>query len=123
MSKHRTTATGVLAMTMSLIVALIAGAAEDSRYKLRSGDTVELSFIYVPEFNQTVTIQPDGYMTLRGIGDIRAGGLSSPELKKTIEAKYAVFMKDPDVSVEIKDFEKPFFLAQGEVGRPGKYDL
>src|SRR6185369_13982138 len=44
-------------------------------------------------------------------------------LKKTIESKYSSIMKQPDVSVEIKDFEKPFFLAQGEVQKPGKYEL
>src|SRR5262249_21329357 len=42
---------------------------------------------------------------------------------KLVESKYAVIMKEPDVSIEIKDFEKPFFLAQGEVQKPGKYDL
>jgi polysaccharide export outer membrane protein len=90
---------------------------------LRSGDTIDLTFVYVPEFNQTVTIQPDGFITLRAVGDIRAAALSAPELKTAVQAKYAEIMKAPDVSVEIKDFEKPFFLAQGEVQKPGKYDL
>jgi len=97
--------------------------SQDSRYKLRSGDTIDLSFVYVPEFNQTLTIQPDGYITLRAAGDVRASGLSVPELKKVVESKYSAIMKEPDVSVEIKDFEKPFFLAQGEVQKPGKYEL
>jgi polysaccharide export outer membrane protein len=101
----------------------VNGAPQQSRYQLKNGDTLDLTFIYVPEFNQTVTIQPDGYVTLRGAGDVKAGGLTLPELKKQIETKYAGILKEPDVSVEIKDFEKPFFLAQGEVGKPGKYDL
>ncbi len=108
----------------ALVPAMVfAVAPQESRYKLRSGDTVELTFVYVPEFNQTLTIQPDGYVTLRGVGDVRAGGLSAPELKNVVESKYSAIMKGPDVSVEIKDFEKPFFLAQGEVQKPGKYDL
>src|SRR5205085_12651594 len=60
---------------------------------------------------------------LRAVGDLRAGGLSLPELKKAIDSKYTGTLKEPDVSLEIKDFEKPFFLAQGEVQKPGKYDL
>jgi polysaccharide biosynthesis/export protein len=111
-----------LAVALSLAAALI-GAPPQSRYQLKSGDTLDLSFTYVPEFNQTVTIQPDGYVSLRGAGDLRAGGITLPELKKAIDAKYTGILKEPDVSVEIKDFEKPFFLAQGEVGKPGKYDL
>ncbi len=40
------------------------------RYKLRPGDAFDVSFELSPEFNQTVTVQPDGYITLRGIGDV-----------------------------------------------------
>ena len=32
-------------------------------------------------------------------------------------------MHDPEVSVILKDFDKPFFLAGGQVNRPGKYQL
>jgi polysaccharide export outer membrane protein len=106
-----------------LVLTVLTATSEENRYKLRSGDTIDLNFVYVPDFNQTVTIQPDGYVTLRAVGDIRAGGLTLPEIKKLVETKYGVIMKDPDVSIEIKDFEKPFFLAQGEVQKPGKYEL
>jgi protein involved in polysaccharide export with SLBB domain len=112
-----------IATICMLVLTVLIATSEENRYKLRSGDTLDISFVYVPDFNQTVTIQPDGYVTLRGVGDIRAGGLSLPEIKKLVETKYGVIMKDPDVSIEIKDFEKPFFLAQGEVQKPGKYEL
>ena len=113
----------VLAASTLVLVTVLSVAAEESRYRLRSGDTIELNFVYVPEFNQTLTIQPDGYITLRGIGDVRADGRSVPELKKEIESRYSEIMREPDVSIALTDFEKPFFLAQGEVQKPGKYDL
>ena len=106
-----------------LVLTVLIATSEENRYKLRSGDTIDITFVYVPDFNQTITIQPDGYVTLRAVGDMRAGGLTLPEIKKLVETKYGVIMKDPDVSIEIKDFEKPFFLAQGEVQKPGKYEL
>jgi len=112
-----------IATICMLVLAVLTATSEENRYKLRSGDTIEINFVYVPDFNQTVTIQPDGYLTLRAVGDIRAGGLTLPEVKKLVESKYGVIMKEPDVSIEIKDFEKPFFLAQGEVQKPGKYEL
>jgi polysaccharide export outer membrane protein len=112
-----------IATICMLVLTVLTATSEEARYKLRSGDTIDLNFVYVPDFNQTVTIQPDGYVTLRAVGDIRAGGLTLPEVKKLVESKYSVIMKEPDVSIEIKDFEKPFFLAQGEVQKPGKYDL
>ena len=112
-----------IATICMLVLAVLTATSEENRYKLRSGDTIEINFVYVPDFNQTVTIQPDGYLTLRAVGDIRAGGITLPEVKKLVESKYGVIMKEPDVSIEIKDFEKPFFLAQGEVQKPGKYEL
>lgn len=112
-----------IATICMLVLTVLTATSEENRYKLRSGDTIDITFVYVPDFNQTVTIQPDGYVTLRGVGDMRAGGLTLPEIKKLVETKYGVIMKDPDVSIEIKDFEKPFFLAQGEVQKPGKYEL
>ena len=36
---------------------------------------------------------------------------------------YGAFLHDPEVSIILKDFEKPFFLAGGQVARPGKYEL
>src|SRR5689334_18669799 len=96
-----------VALSVLFLTPTVRPAMSQDRYTLRSGDTIDLSFAYVPEFNQTLTIQPDGYITLRAAGDVRASGLSVPELKKTIESKYSSIMKQPDVSVEIKDFEKP----------------
>lgn len=95
----------------------------EQRYRVQRGDVLDLSFAFVPDFNQTVTVQPDGYVTLRTAGETQAEGLTLPELKTTVEAKYAGILREPLVSIEMKDFEKPFFLAQGQLGRPGKYDL
>jgi protein involved in polysaccharide export with SLBB domain len=40
------------------------------RYKIEAGDQFDVAFDLAPEFNQTVTVQPDGYVTLRGVGDV-----------------------------------------------------
>lgn len=43
------------------------------RYQLRKGDIFDIEFTFSPEMNQTVTIQPDGYVTAKVIGSVRAG--------------------------------------------------
>jgi polysaccharide biosynthesis/export protein len=93
------------------------------RYKLEAGDVCEISFELNPEFNQTVTVQPDGYITLRGIGDVAVKGETVPELTEMLRSDYNKILNDPLISVVLKDFEKPYFIADGQVGKPGKYDL
>lgn len=93
------------------------------RYQLHSADVLSLEFPFTPEFNQTVTIQPDGYVTLRGIDNMRVQGQTLPEVTTALRTAYAKILHDPVINVELKDFEKPFFIVGGEVGHPGKFDL
>src|SRR5579872_1215933 len=41
------------------------------RYQLRKGDSFDIDFSFSPEFNQTVTVQPDGFVTLKGATSVR----------------------------------------------------
>ncbi len=93
------------------------------RYKLEFGDQFDVSFELSPEFNQTVTVQPDGYITLRGAGDVHVAGETVPELTETLRTAYGKILNAPVISVVLKDFEKPYFIADGQVGKPGKYEL
>jgi polysaccharide biosynthesis/export protein len=96
----------------------------DERYRIAPGDSFDVTFELSPEFNQTnVAVQPDGFVTLRGVGDLLVQGQTVPELVETIRGAYAKTLNDPLISVSLKDFEKPYFVADGQVGKPGKYDL
>lgn len=94
----------------------------NSRYRINASDTLELTFQLTPEFNQTVTVQPDGYITLREVGDVQAAGHTLPELTESIKTAYTKILHDPVISVDPKDFEKPYFVVGGQVGKPGKFD-
>ena len=93
------------------------------RYRLRPGDVLELNFLFSPEFNQSLVIQPDGYVNLRGIPDLRVQDKTVPEVVEILQAAYSKILRDPAITVELKEFEKPYFAVGGEVTKPGKYDL
>lgn len=93
------------------------------RYQLHSADVLSLEFPFTPEFNQSVTIQPDGYVTLRGIENMHVEGETLPQVTIALRTAYAKILHDPVINVELKDFEKPFFIVGGEVGHPGKFEL
>lgn len=93
------------------------------RYQVRKGDSLEVQFAFSPEFNQTLWVQPDGYITLKSVGMIVAADQTLPELTASIEHAYSGILHDPLVTVDLKDFEKPYFIVGGQVGKPGKYEL
>ncbi len=95
----------------------------DPRYHLEPGDSFDLTFEFVPDFNQTVIVQPDGFVTLRGIGDTKVANKTVPELTSTLCQAYGKIMASPSLFIVLKDFNKPYFTAGGQVARPGKYDL
>jgi polysaccharide biosynthesis/export protein len=93
------------------------------RYRIEPGDSFDVSFDLSPEFNQTATVQPDGFVTLHGVGDVSVEGQTVPELTQTVRSAYGRILNDPIISIVLKDFQKPYFIADGQVGHPGKYDL
>jgi polysaccharide export outer membrane protein len=94
------------------------------RYEIEPGDSFDITFELTPEFNQSaVAVQPDGFVTLHGVGDIKVEGQTVPELTDTLRKAYSKILNDPIISVVLKDFQRPYFIADGQVGHPGKYEL
>jgi polysaccharide export outer membrane protein len=92
-------------------------------YRLNRSDVVALSFSLSPELDQTLTIQPDGYVALKDANPVFAQGLTLEELRLAVVRAYTGYLHDPQVAVALKEFEHPYFIAGGEVGHPGKYEL
>jgi polysaccharide export outer membrane protein len=93
------------------------------RYRLRAGDAMEFTFPLTPEFNQNVTVQPDGFITLQGVGDIRVQDKTTPEVVNAVRAAYTKVLHEPIINIKLTQFEKPYFVMNGEVTHPGKYDF
>ncbi len=93
------------------------------RYIIQREDVLRISFPLSPELDQTVTVQPDGYVNLQNAGGLRAQGLTVPELVATLKAAYKGVLHDPIINIDLANFQKPFFTVSGQVGKPGKYEL
>ena len=94
------------------------------RYQVHADDVLAITFPLSPEFDQsTVTVQPDGYISLQGVDSLYVQGMSTPEIAQALKKAYAGTLHDPIISVDLVDFQRPFFLASGQVGKPGQYDL
>jgi polysaccharide export outer membrane protein len=114
-----------------LLLVLLTGrccSADDSlhhrpRYTLRPGDVLDLQYHYSPEFNQTVTVLPDGYVNLNVVGDVRVGDLTLDQAHDLIIEKAQIRLKDPELNIVLKDFQGLYVVVAGEVGKPGTINL
>jgi polysaccharide export outer membrane protein len=99
-------------------------ADRNPRYRINPDDVLSVSFPLSPEFDQQkVTVQPDGYVTLLGAGSIELKGLTVPEAVEAVKKQYSQILHDPIVDIDLIDFQKPYFVVLGQVGKPGQYDL
>ena len=80
-----------------------------SEYIIGSGDTLSVFVYQSPELSEGgVAVRPDGRISIPLVQDIRAAGLTPPELAKRIELRLKKYVKDPNVTVIVRSFVGPF---------------
>lgn len=97
--------------------------AHNPEYRLEYSDSLTVTFRYTPEFNQDVTIGPDGRAVVAGLGTIVGRGLSLEQFKQQLIAVASTHLVNPEVSLVLKTFVKPHIYVEGEVNTPGQVDL
>jgi polysaccharide biosynthesis/export protein len=98
-------------------------AEREPRYRLQPSDVLEISYRYTPEFNQSVSVQPDGFVSLHLIGDVKVSDLTLDETRQLIVRRSSERLRDPEIAILLKEYEKPHFVVAGEVANPGKFEF
>lgn len=93
------------------------------RYEIQLNDALTINFTFTPEYNETVTVQPDGFVSLIGLPDLHVAGMTVPELNETLRTKYSKILHNPALTVNVTSFVQPTFVATGMVAKPGRYQL
>jgi polysaccharide export outer membrane protein len=68
-------------------------------YRLNVGDEVRVESFTDPELNRDLILQPDGTITLRLLGQVRATGRTVTQLRDSLEELYKKYYKIPAVTV------------------------
>ena len=88
-------------------------------YFIQPGDQLDIKFFYNPELNETVTVRPDGKISLQLVDEIQAAGLAPAALDKVLTEKYAYELKKPAITVIVRSFAGQRIFVGGEVNRQG----
>ncbi len=77
-------------------------------YRIGPGDGLEIFVWRNPDLTATVTVRPDGRITVPLINDLEASGKTPTELARDIEKALAVYVQDPLVTVVVTGFVGTF---------------
>lgn len=101
------------------VAALGEPPVDRNEYRLQVGDMLQIDFPYQPSEKAKLPIRPDGKISLDGIGEFVAEGLTAPELEGVIRDKSTRRFRDPEVVVVVSEFGERRVYVGGEVKRPG----
>jgi len=123
---------GVLAVAAILILtgcaqktAPLASAPTASEnaleYRIGPGDSLSIFVWRNPEVSTSVTVRPDGRISVPLIDDLKAAGTTPSELSRAIERELSVYIQDPLVTVMVSGFVGEFdqqVRIVGEAAQP-----
>jgi polysaccharide biosynthesis/export protein len=90
---------------------------------LGPGDELEIAVYGAPDLSGHTRVSSDGNISMPLVGYIRVAGMTSSEAEGAIEAQLRQnnIVKDPQVSVFVKEFTSSGVSVVGEVVKPGSY--
>ena len=94
-----------------------------TEYIIQPGDQLDIKLFYNPELNETVSVRPDGKISLQLIDDVQAAGLTPSQLDKFLTQKYAKDLKKPVITIIVRSFTGLRVFVGGEVNTQGLIDL
>ncbi len=92
-------------------------------YVIGEGDVLEIYVWGVRELNVNVRVRPDGKITIPGIGDLKASGFTPPGLQKSVSEKLRELVKNPNVTVTVKEITNSKVYIFGGGVKASAFDL
>lgn len=92
-------------------------------YIVGAPDQLNVHILPEPVIERTVTVRPDGMISIDLIGDVQAAGLTPQQIAASIQQKIARYKRDAAVNVSVVQSPSQFVTVYGEVGVPGTFPL
>jgi polysaccharide export outer membrane protein len=106
---------------MFVMVSPLKAAAED--YSIGDGDSLQISVWSEPTLSTSVTVRPDGKITLPAVGDVVASGLTPMQLSEKLADKMKDVVQKPIVTVTVSGITNNKVYVFGGGVPPGVNNL
>lgn len=95
----------------------------DSGYKLGPGDILSLDVYGMTDLKSEAEINPAGLVALPLVGEINAGGMSLSDFRSSLAKSLSRFVRNPQITLSVKQYQANRVSVIGEVTKPGVYPL
>jgi polysaccharide biosynthesis/export protein len=94
-------------LTLAFFAAIPGRAADTPQaspdYILGPGDAMDVTVTSHPGYDRSLTIQPDGKIFYPGVGEVRASGLTVPQLREKLLAGLEETLNHPDLTISLRE--------------------
>jgi polysaccharide export outer membrane protein len=113
--------TFLYSILMMLILTTVPASAGD--YVIGEGDGLDIAVWGVKDLNCSVKVRPDGKITIPGLGEVTASGFTPKNLQADLAVRLKELVKNPIVTVTVRDITNSRVYIFGSGVQPGVVDL
>jgi len=119
--------TGFVAGTLGVALAQEKGEAplhessgeDEWAFRLSPGDVIQVKFFDNPELEDVIEIRPDGMVSMPLVGELSLADLTITEARLKLEGLYGGIVRQPAVTVQVREYASQKIYVGGEVLHPG----
>jgi polysaccharide export outer membrane protein len=123
---HKDTPRILLAVCLFAFLALDAmqaTAQANGDYRVGPGDSIQVSVWKEPEVSTVVVVRPDGKISIPLVNDLVVSGKTPMEIQEIVKERLSSYIKDPNVTITVREIQSKKVYVLGEVNRPGSYQI
>ncbi len=118
---------GVFAAAWLAASVLAAGPKDVQRgddYIIGIDDKIVIRIVDLPDVpDKPFRVNPSGFVDLPLLGPVRAAGLTPEQFKEAVGVAAKKYMSDPDISVNVAEYQSQMVTVVGAVTNPGSHPL
>ena len=99
-------------------------STSSAAYRIGPQDFLEINVFSVPALSRQMQVSGNGTINMPLIGEVRAEGKTSQDLERELTTRLKTkFLQNPQVSINIKEYNSQRFTVEGAVKKPGVFPI
>lgn len=97
--------------------------AKKEDYRLSGADLLQIMVYGIKDMDRLARVGQTGGISYPLVGEVSVGGLTVPQAEAALAAKLKDYLRDPQVTIFIKEYGNKKVFVFGQVKKPGAVEL